>query len=168
VLRFVRLEQLLQAVRHASFATLALAHGAAFGAGADLVAACMHRVAAPHTRFRMPGLRFGVVLGTRRLADLIGTDSARRLLATTPVFDADEARSLGFLTQVAREEEWRALIDDAADAAGSLSEAARRTMLARTLADTRDSDMAALVTSVATPGLQQRIVAFLEESRKPG
>lgn len=167
VLRFVRLEQLLQTVRHAPFATLALAHGAAFGAGADLVAACMHRVAASRTRFRMPGLHFGVVLGTRRLSDLVGSDAARHLLATTPVFDSDEARRLGFLTRVAPEEEWRALIDEAAGAAAALSDEARRTMLARTVTDTRDADMAALVASVAKPGLQQRVVAFLEASRKP-
>ncbi|MCP5152998.1 MAG: enoyl-CoA hydratase/isomerase family protein [Ectothiorhodospiraceae bacterium] len=161
VLRFVRVEQLLQALRHAPFATMALAHGAAFGAGADIVAACMHRVAAPGTRLRMPGLRFGVVLGTRRLADLIGTDAARGLLESTRVFDTDEALELGFLTGVADEQAWPALIDAAAAAATSLPPEAHRTLLARTVPDTRDTDMAALVASVATPGLADRIRAFL-------
>ncbi len=66
--RFVRIEQLLQALHHAPLTTLALCHGSALGAGADLVAACDWRIAAPTTRFRMPGMRFGIVLGTRRLA----------------------------------------------------------------------------------------------------
>ena len=74
--RFVRIEQLLQALYHAPFAALALAHGKNFGAGVDLLVACGVRVAAPDTTFRMPGLRFGVQLGTRRLARRIGPEHA--------------------------------------------------------------------------------------------
>jgi len=44
LLQFVRIEQMLQAVAHAPFDTLALAHGAAIGAGADLLVACRHRI----------------------------------------------------------------------------------------------------------------------------
>ena len=61
LLRFVRIEQLLQAVYHAPFATLAIAHGRNFGAGADLFLAAAVRVAAPDASFRMPGLRFGAM-----------------------------------------------------------------------------------------------------------
>ena len=39
LLRFVRIEQALQLLSHAPFASIALTHNAAFGAGADLVAA---------------------------------------------------------------------------------------------------------------------------------
>jgi len=53
-------------------------------------------------------------------------------------------------------------VDEAAEATAALPEKARQVMLSRTLNDTRDADMAALVASVAEPGLQQRIVAFLE------
>ena len=87
--RFVRIEQLLQAIWHAPFATMALAHGLNFGAGADLFVACDVRVAAPGTTFRMPGLRFGLQLGTRRLAQRIGNDAARALLADSSMIDAD-------------------------------------------------------------------------------
>ena len=55
--RFVRIEQLLQAVYYAPFATLCLAHGKNFGAGVDLLVACGIRIAAPDATFRMPGLR---------------------------------------------------------------------------------------------------------------
>ncbi|MEQ9556941.1 MAG: enoyl-CoA hydratase/isomerase family protein, partial [Rhodospirillales bacterium] len=54
--RLIRIETLLQAVYHAPFPTLALAHGRVFGAGADLFCACSRRIAAPGTSFRMPGL----------------------------------------------------------------------------------------------------------------
>ncbi|MDX2288802.1 MAG: enoyl-CoA hydratase/isomerase family protein, partial [Hyphomicrobiaceae bacterium] len=46
-LRFLRIESLLQLIHHAPCATLALVHGACFGAGADIVAACALRLAAP-------------------------------------------------------------------------------------------------------------------------
>ncbi|MGH8601146.1 MAG: enoyl-CoA hydratase/isomerase family protein, partial [Burkholderiales bacterium] len=72
VLRFIRIETLLQRLYHAPFATLALAHGRNFGAGVDIIGACSLRVATPDATFRMPGLRFGVVLGTRRLAARVG------------------------------------------------------------------------------------------------
>ena len=168
VLRFIRLEQLLQAVRHAPFATLALVQGASFGAGADLVAACGRRVAAPGTTFRMPGLRFGVVLGTRRLAELVGTDAARTLLETSRVFDAEEALSLGFITHVEDEEQWAGIQALALEAATALPEGAQRAMLAGTIADTRAADMAALVASVAEPGLRDRIAGFIAHGRRRG
>lgn len=166
--RFVRVEQMLQAIRHAPFATLALVHGACFGAAADIVAACSRRVAVPGATFRMPGLRFGVVLGTRRLADLIGPDRARSLLETTRVFTAEEARDLGFLTDIVAEDAWPGLVERTLAAAETLPSAAQRALLERTTPDTRDADMAALVRSVATPGLRARIAAFLDETKKKG
>ena len=44
LLHFVRIEQMLQAIAHAPFDTLAFAHGQTIGAGADLLIACRHRV----------------------------------------------------------------------------------------------------------------------------
>ena len=101
LLRFVRIEQLLQAVYHAPFATLALAHGRNLGAGADLFLACDTRVASPEATFRMPGLRFGLQLGTRRLARRIGGDGARRILAESRIVGAEEALALGFAHRLA-------------------------------------------------------------------
>src|SRR5688572_30305656 len=66
MLRFVRIAELLQAIEHAPFDTLALAHGKNFGAGVDLVGACARRILSPDATCRMPGLRFGLVLGTDR------------------------------------------------------------------------------------------------------
>src|SRR5215475_7841745 len=99
--RFVRVEQLLQALHHAPLTTLALCHGSVMGAGADLVAACDCRIAAPATRFRMPGLRFGIVLGTRRLAALVGADAAYEIVVTSRSFEAAEAERLGFVQRLA-------------------------------------------------------------------
>lgn len=160
LLRFVRIEQLLQAVYHAPFATLALAHGRNFGAGADLFVACAIRVAAPDATFRMPGLRFGVQLGTRRLAARVGADAARMLLAESRTLEADESVTLGFAHRIAARDDWASLVALEADHAALLAPAATVRLHAATVADTRAQDMADLVASVAEPGLAERIKAY--------
>ena len=157
LLRFARIEMLLQSVYHAPFATLALAQGKSFGAGAALVLACGSRVAAPDAEFRMPGLKFGLQLGTRRLAARIGGDAARALLAGSKTFGAEEGLRIGFLQQIAAVETWPALIERAAAEARQLSPAAAARLHAATVTDTRAADLSDLVRSAAEPGLKERI-----------
>jgi enoyl-CoA hydratase/carnithine racemase len=159
--RFVRIEQLLQALYHAPFATMALAHGRNFGAGADLFLACDVRTAAPGTTFRLPGLRFGLQLGTRRLAQRIGNAAARAMLADSRTIDAEAARQMGFVTQLAPREEWNALLVAEHQRALALPREATARLRHATVNDTRSADMADLVESVTRPGLQARIAAYL-------
>ncbi len=63
--------------RRAPALTIAVVRGAAFGAGADLVASCDYRLGTPASRFAFPGNRFGVVLGTRQLASVVGLQRPR-------------------------------------------------------------------------------------------
>jgi enoyl-CoA hydratase/carnithine racemase len=162
VLRFIRIEHLLQQLYHAPFATLVLAQGKNFGAGADLVCACATRIAAPGCTFRMPGLRVGIVLGTRRLAQRIGADGARDVLATSKTFTADEALHLGFLNHVSAPAEWPAMTDAAISASHTLTRPAIARLNEQISADTRALDMAALVQSASVPGLKERIRNFRE------
>lgn len=157
LLRFVRIEQLLQAVRHAPFDTMALAHGKNFGAGVDLICSCARRVADASSTFRMPGLGFGIVLGTRRYAERVGGTRARRVLGDGETFTAQEALADGFLTALAPKEGWAAAVE----AAGSkLSPYASAALYRATCPDTRNADLADLVTSAARPGLKDRIAAY--------
>lgn len=165
-LRFLRLEQLLQAVFHARFGTLALAHGACFGAAADLVSSCARRVAAPGTRFRMPGLQFGVVLGTRRLAHVIGAERARRLLEAPGSFDAKAALQTTFIHEILPQDKWADAIAAALASTETLPEWSQQALLGQTTNDTRDADMAALAASVARPGLKSRMTAYASSVRK--
>lgn len=165
VLRFIRIETLLQRLYHAPFATVALAHGRIFGAGADIVAACSVRVAEPGTTFRMPGLRFGVVLGTQRLMHRIGADKARAVLSASATFDAEEAKSMGFLTHVKPRADWPALLDTFRQSAESLSLTSTRALHERTVIDTRAEDMHALAASVSVPGLKERIRIYRESMK---
>lgn len=160
VLRFVRIETLLQTLYHLPIPTLALAKGRAMGAGADLFCACNQRIAAPETKFRMPGLAFGIVLGTRRLVARIGPDAARRIQAETSTFDAAAARDLGFATDVAPEDDWPTRVDAAAAAAGALDLTAVNALFRVTVEDTRAPDMADLVASASRPGLKARIQTY--------
>ncbi len=161
LLRFVRIEQLLQAVRYAPFDTLALAHGRNFGAGVDLVAACARRVASPEATFRMPGLLFGLVLGSRLFGERVGAERARSVLQVSQTFGAAEGAAWGFLTQVSREDGWDEVISQAAEAASALSPEAARRLFAVTAPDHRDADLAELVRSASQPGLKMRIAAYL-------
>lgn len=160
VLRFIRIEQLLQAVHHAPFATLALAHGRNFGAGVDLVCSCSQRIADPEATFRMPGLSFGLVLGTRRYAGRVGADRAREVLANGLAFDAKAGLADGFLTGLSASDGWEEILSRAGTSAERLSPAAQAALLQATLDDSRAEDMADLVLSAASPGLTERIRAY--------
>ena len=161
-LRFIRIETLLQAIYHSPCETVTLAHGRVFGAGADIVASCSRRVATPDAGFLMPGLRFGVVLGTRRFAARVGDDAARDILSVSRPFDAAEALRIGFVTQVAPRQDWDAIVESARAQSERLTPTAAAALRAATLRDTRAEDMAALARSVSEPGLKARIRAFRE------
>lgn len=166
LLRFVRVETALQTLYHLPFPTLALAKGRAMGAGADLFAACSRRVATAGTQFRMPGLAFGILLGTRRLATRIGADAARRIQNETRTFDAAEARALGFATDIAEEPDWTPIVDTAAAAANTLAPEATAALFRATAPDTRAEDMADLVASASNPGFKQRIQAYRDAMKR--
>src|SRR3546814_15241911 len=74
--RFIRIELLLQARQAAPFLTVAVGHGRHIGAGADMFVACQRRIVVGEAAFRFPGAAFGLVLGTGRLARLVGSASA--------------------------------------------------------------------------------------------
>ncbi len=164
LLRFVRIETLLQEIAYGPFATLALAHGNNFGAGVDLLAACRHRYSAPQSKFRMPGLKFGLALGTRRLAGLVGESNAYSLLETTATFDAEHAQRIGFLQGIKAQDEWPALIEQISASTLSLPSTSRQFLRDLTRdAMHRDGDMAALVASASAPGLKERIRVYRDE-----
>ncbi len=152
LLRLVRIETLLALLWHAPIRTVALAHGRTWGAGADLFAVCEQRLVHPDTTLRFPGAQFGIVLGTRRLAERIGVDAARALVLEGGELDAPQAMALGLATQLG---------DTAAELAAPRPDATTaRAIRSATRDDCRDADLAALVRSAARPGLQSRIIAY--------
>jgi enoyl-CoA hydratase len=161
LLRFVRIETLLQAVAASPCLTVALAHGKNFGVGVDLMAACRWRIASAEATFRMPGLGFGLVLGTRRFAGIVGHEAARQILEGLQTFDAARAHALGFLRAVAAPDAWPALLEDAGRTATTLSPESRALLYSALEKGSDDTDLASLVRSVITPGLKDRIRTYL-------
>ncbi len=160
LLRFVRIEMLLQAIATSPARTVALAHGKVFGAGVDLVAVCKHRVAAADAVFRMPGLKFGLVLGTRRFADIVGAERARTLLENVAPFDAAEACRMGFVHQVAERDGWDGIVAEAARIASILEGSARAGLYQAVSMLQPDADLSSLVRSAARAGLKQRLMRY--------
>ncbi|HSW20956.1 MAG TPA: enoyl-CoA hydratase/isomerase family protein [Ramlibacter sp.] len=161
VLRFVRIEMLLQAVSSSPCLTVALAHGRTFGAGVDLVASCRLRYATQDSSFRMPGLKFGLVLGTRRFGQIVGPQQAAALQEESATFDAKLALQLGFIHAIADEARWSSLIDDARARAAALPEWSRNALYEVLSTHEADADLAWLVRSAARAGLKQRIAGYL-------
>jgi methylglutaconyl-CoA hydratase len=154
--RFVRIELLLQAVYLAPFDTVGCAKGATYGAGADLFAACRARFADPGARFLMPGLQFGVALGTRRFAAVVGETHAYELLASGQPWQAEQAQRIGFATELVAEAQWRERIVQRHETRKVRGEALAALALL-TRRDTCAQDMQALVESASRPGLAERI-----------
>lgn len=159
--RFVRVQQLLERLGTSRLLTVAFAHGRNFGAGADLVAACKWRVCAPDATFRMPGLKFGLVLGSTRLAALVGTQKASQLLENTETFDASTAHAMGFSTQLAERDSWEAIAHNAVAVSGNLAPSARALLDSALNTHDYDRDMAILIKSLTVPGLKDRIREYL-------
>lgn len=162
LLRFVRIEQALQLLWDGPFVTVACGHGAVYGVGADLVAASTYRLGAPGCRFRFPGYRFGIALGTRRLGCVVGEQRARSILLSDATLDGAEAQAAGLLTHLNERTEWERIISGIGTSLDGLSDVAMTAVLAnvRQDRDAGDRDLASLVQSASQPGIHQRIAAY--------
>lgn len=162
--RFTRVEMLLQRVHHAPFATLALAQGRTMGAGADLFCACTDRWTVGEASFAFPGAGFGLVLGTRRLSQVVGPRQAQAWIESGDTFDAALALRCALATAhvqaTALENAIESLLkqksrlEDLTQQA--IHQAARALPNGSTEAASAD-DLSRLVRSAARPGLKDRI-----------
>jgi enoyl-CoA hydratase/carnithine racemase len=159
-LRAIRIEILLQRIHALPISTLAVAGGRVFGAGADLFAVCDRRVALAGSSFAFPGPAFGLVLGTGRLAGLVGDGVARRLLLAGATIEAEAALAMGLATQVVEADGIAAAVDAARHAATRLDAPTVAALHGRTRRADDAGDLAALARSVARPGLKDRILAY--------
>ncbi len=162
LLRFVRIETLLQRLAASPCLTVALAHGRNFGAGVDVFGACKWRISAPDATFRMPGLKFGLVLGTRRFASLVGAERARTILEQAATFNAEDALRDGFASRLAPPGDWSRIGDEALETAAALTDASRAQLYAALSQEKPDTDMARLVRSASAPGLKDRVATYMQ------
>ncbi|PUA18454.1 enoyl-CoA hydratase/isomerase family protein [Glaciimonas sp. PCH181] len=163
LLRFVRIETLLHTVASSPCLTVAFAHGRNFGAGVDLFAVCRQRYSTADARFRMPGLKFGLVLGSRRFADLVGLEKALEILQQGRIILAGEAIEIGLATHLLEEGEWSDAITDAQRVARGLDRTTQQQLYQALDKEMPDRDLASVVRSAARPGLKSRITDYLTQ-----
>ena len=96
----------LDAIRVPAIAAIA---GACTGGGVSIAAACDLRLGAPSARIGVPIARtLGNCISLRniaRVAGIVGLDAVKALLLTGRLLDANEARQVGFLTDVVDDED---------------------------------------------------------------
>lgn len=165
--RFGALEDLLETVRRAPALTIAIVRGVAFGAGADLVTSCDYRLGTGAARFAFPGNRFGLMLGTRHLATVVGRQRAREILVEGQTLDADNAVACGLLSTLCDGD--RAVTDRLEailDGAAGLDLPTLQALLRLTRDTGSERDRAELLTSTWREGLASRIGKHAERTRK--
>ena len=160
--RFVRIELLLQAIHRAPFTTAAIGHGLVLGAGADLFAACEVRWITGSASFRFPGTAFGLVLGTGRLARLIGAALARDWVSSGRKVESQEALANGFVTAQIEPESLGEALDALATRARRLDLTTQNEVYEASGGnpDNYAKDLYALIRSAARPGLKKRIQEY--------
>lgn len=87
-------------LRRCRVPTVALVHGAAAGAGANLALGCDVRWGTPEASFTQSFIRLGLVPdwgGSQLLVETVGVDRARELILTGRTVRGDEALRLGLL-----------------------------------------------------------------------
>lgn len=165
LLHFVRIEQMLQAFAYSSVDTLACVHGQTIGAGADLLMACRHRIGAADTQVMFPGARFGLVLGSRRLAECVGADVAQGLIGAAHTIDAELADRAGLLNAVLAPTGWAAYEAQVLTHLLGTPPDARARVLRATRRDTREADMHDLVQSASALDIKVRLAAYLAQGK---
>jgi enoyl-CoA hydratase len=120
VQRFAAIAHLLDDLVASPCATVAIVQGRAVGAGADLAMACDIRVALPGTQFSFPGPQFGLVLGTGRLAEIVGHATAMHLALTGSPLSGDALERRGAAITVQSSDEADSLVTDLAASASRL------------------------------------------------
>ena len=156
--------------------TIARVHGAAFGGGVVLVAACDIAIGVPEAKFGLTESRLGLLPAviSPYVVAAIGARQARRWFATAEIFDAGEARRIGLLHEVvdatALDTAVQRQIDlllKAGPIAAASAKALVREVVAGTDAAAVDAANAALIARLrVSPEGQEGIGAFLEK-RKP-
>jgi methylglutaconyl-CoA hydratase len=170
------LARLLRTLDELPKPTIASVHGAAFGGGVGLVAACDIAIGVPEAKFGLTESKLGLlpaVISPYVIA-AIGARQARRWFATAEIFDADEALRIGLLHEVVNATALDTAVQRQVDLllkAGPIAAATAKSLVRRVAAggdgDALDAANAELIAKLrVSPEGQEGLGAFLDK-RKP-
>ena len=170
------LARMLRALDELPKPTIARVHGAAFGGGVGLVAACDIAIGVQEARFGLTEARLGLLPAviSPYVVAAIGKRHARRYFATAEIFDAAQAQRMGLLHEVVAADALDATVQYQIDLllkAGPIASAAAKALVRNVAAASGpvaiDAANAALIARLrVSPEGQEGIAAFLEK-RKP-
>lgn len=151
--------------------TIAAIRGACVGGGCELAVACDLRIADTTAYFALTPARLGLVYApaaTRRLVDVAGVATAKRMLLTAARLDAEEALRTGLVTQVVAPDQLDAAVEELATRISALSRTSLsgiKSVIGMVCAgDAADWQRAADITgaSFASADYVEGVAAFLE------
>ena len=146
-----QIDAVLDAVERCPVPTIAAVNGACTGGGGSIAAACDIRIASASLKYGFPIARtLGNCLAAgnlARLSELIGAGRVREIIFTARLIEADEALSIGLISEVLPDED--ALMARAAVLAGRVGSMAPLTLRAtkealrrnRMASEVEDSDL---------------------------
>lgn len=93
------LAHLLQKIDECLVPTIALVHGAVFGGGLGLVAACDMAFATAETKFCLSEVKMGLIPATIApyVVRAMGARAAHRYMLSAEIFNAEQAAAMGFI-----------------------------------------------------------------------
>ena len=168
-----QIDAVLDAVERCPVPTIAAVNGACTGGGASIAAACDIRIASASLKFGFPIARtLGNCLAAgnlARLSELIGAGRVREIIFTARLIEADEALSIGLISEVLPDED--ALMARAAvlaERVGSMApltlratkEALRRNRIA---SEVEDSDL--IISCYMSDDFRIGMEAFLSKTK---
>ena len=170
------LARLLRTLDELPRPTIARVHGAAFGGGVGLVAACDIAIGVPEAKFGLTESKLGLLPAviSPYVVAAIGPRQARRWFASAEIFDAEEAMRIGLLHQVVNATALDTAVQRQVDLllkAGPIAAASAKALVRNVQAASGpvaiDTANAALIARLrVSPEGQEGIAAFLEK-RKP-
>lgn len=129
--------------------TIAQIDGYCIGGGVALSLCCDIRICGDNSQFAIPAARLGLGYpfpGIKRLVDVVGPSFAKELFFTARRFDAEEARMMGLVNRVVRQDEVAAAAEDMAEkiaANAPMTVDSVKFIVAQTLVPESERDLAA-------------------------